>query len=143
MKYIDFRNIYGRFANQLYLCLQTYIERRKTNEDVKYLTNDYFRETHQYEHLKYFNLENFVELNNVINSDIIHLPSVSLCQTYRQHFGVNFTESELNDFIKYCILPYGRIKKEDNDTMIGIHIRLGDYETSPISPCFDKGGYIN
>ena len=96
MMYLDFRNIYGRMCNHFYLALQAFIFEKQLNQDVKYLTNDYFYENNVLSKMKMFNMDRFVN-TNPIDYDIRCKPNwgIKEYQFYHQIINKDFDICQL------------------------------------------------
>ena len=142
MIYLDFRNIYGRMCNHFYLALQAFIFEKWLNQDVKYLTSDYFYKNNVLSKMKMFNMDRFVN-TNPIDYNVRCKPNwgIKEYQFYHQIINKDFDICQLEEFIKCTFLSTNLFNDLTDDT-IGIHIRFGDYVQSKISNCFDKKQYI-
>ena len=131
----------GRLANQLYFLLQAYCISNRKGIDCKYTQiNSFAKQTMLQQYVDQLNIsEYFVDCKK---------PDVFLkLNNYYQEIDVDFSEAELNQFIRQTILKSEffnvRSITSNLETTAAIHIRNGDYLDLPYHNCFDRKQYLN
>lgn len=135
MKYISSRTG-GRLANQLYFVLQAYCKTQRTGVQHKYVQTDTLcPATDLTPFIKRLNIDKYIEHNKSIDY---------MLQThnYYQYVDRDFTQHELNEFIRSTILQSSELKRLNNDDVVAIHIRNGDYLSLSTFQVFNRSEYL-
>ncbi len=135
MKYISSKTG-GRLANQLYFVLQAYCKTQRTRIQHKYVQIDTLcPATDLTPFINRLSINEYVEHDKPIDY---------LLQThnYYQYVDKDFTQYELNGFIRSTILQSSELKQLDNNDVVAIHIRNGDYLNLSAFQVFNRNEYL-
>lgn len=120
----------GRFGNILYGLLSNYIQSKKDNEKYIFVhSNKIGNNFILKEFMDAFNLQDIYYPNidnSITDKEIEFLPERFNKPTFAE-FGVDFTEQQLNEFIKDVFLKNESFKRDLITDRLSVNIRGGDY----------------
>lgn len=144
MKVLDYSDIVCQMCNHFYFALQCYISTEKTGEETSYLTQKHEADRISLENkFKLFGIDpECVRYETDKNDKIIPNSSLEGLSRYKQRFGEDFSNDELDDFIKKTFIKSGKFSVHAvNPNVAGLHIRNKDY-LQPLFNVFDRTDYL-